>query len=91
MNKVVEIMNSRNLKIIEPAEVPIHPLPRKRLIILVTFVILGGIIGLVLAFIVESVHKKLRKPMEIEKILGVPMIGMIPLFKDEDEKMDGEK
>jgi len=91
MNKVVEIMNSRNLKIIEPAEVPIHPLPGKRLIILVTFVILGGMIGLALAFIVESVHKKLRKPMDIEKILGVPMIGMIPLFKDEDEEMDGEK
>ena len=105
MNKVVEVMNIRNVKVVEPAEVPTHPLPKKRLIILVAFVILGGMVGLALAFIVESVHKKLRKPTDIEKILGAPMIGMIPVLKDEkekkkekkkakekdeDEKMDGE-
>ena len=100
MNKVVEVMNIRNVKVVEPAEVPTHPLPKKRVIILAAFVILGGMIGLALAFIVESVHKKLRKPTDIEKILGAPMIGMIPVLKDkkekdnneaEDEKMDGEK
>lgn len=96
MNKVVEVMNIRNVKVVEPAEIPNHPLPKKRVIILAAFVILGGMVGLGLAFIIESVHKKLRKPTDIEKILGVPMIGMIPLFKDEEDKedeeeMDGEK
>ncbi|MFK4785456.1 YveK family protein [Fusobacterium sp. MFO224] len=92
MNKVVEVMNIRNVKVVEPAEIPTRPLPKKRAIILAAFIILGGMVGMGLAFIVESIHKKLRKPSEIEKILGVPMLGMIPKFKgsDKQENMDGE-
>ena len=43
-----------------------------------------------MAFVMEFLHKKLRKPSEIQAILGVSMIGMIPDLenviaeKDED-------
>ncbi|MDP0506682.1 MAG: Wzz/FepE/Etk N-terminal domain-containing protein [Fusobacterium sp. JB019] len=94
MNKVVEVMNIRNVKVVEPAEIPTHALPKKRAIILAAFVILGVMLGMGLAFIVESIHKKLRKPSEIESILGAPMLGMIPKFEDNSDKneedTDGE-
>ena len=92
MNKVVEVMNIRNVKVVEPAEIPTRPLPKKRVIILAAFIILGGMAGMGVTLVVESIHKTLRKPSEIEGILGVPMLGMIPKFKenDQEENMDGE-
>ena len=30
-----------------------------------------------MAFLIEALHKKLRKSSDIEKILGVEMLGMI--------------
>lgn len=87
MNKIVEVMNIRNVKVVEQAEIPTKPLPKKRVIILAAFTILSLMVGLGLAFIIESLYKKLRKPSDIEKIIEAPMIGMIPIFEDgEDEE-----
>lgn len=88
MNKVVEVMNIRNVKIVEPAEIPTRPLPKKRAIILAAFIILGAMLGMGLALIIESIHKKLRKPSEIESILEAPMLGVIPKFETKDDEGD---
>ena len=81
-NKIVEVMNVRNVKIVEPAEVPMNPLPKKRMLILAASLVLGLMLGGAIAFVIELLHKKLRKPSDIEKILGVQMIGMVPDFTD---------
>lgn len=91
MNKITEVMNIRNVKVIEKAEIPSQPLPKKRTIILAAFIILGGMMGCGVAFIIEMLHKKLRKPSDIEKILGAPMLGMIPDFSVSEDKKSEKK
>lgn len=81
-NKIVEVMNVRNVKIVEEAEIPRKPLPKKRMLILAASLVFGLMLGGAAAFVVEFLHKKLRKPSDIEKILGVQMIGMVPDFTD---------
>ena len=90
MDKVVQVMRVRNVNVVEKAQVPVQPLPKKRDLILLASVVLGLAAGTGMAFVMEFLHKKLRKPSEIQAILGVSMIGMIPDLenviaeKDED-------
>lgn len=90
MDKVVQVMRVRNVNIVEKAQVPVQPLSKKRALILLASVVLGLAAGTGMAFVMEFLHKKLRKPSEIQAILGVSMIGMIPDLenviaeKDED-------
>lgn len=82
MDKVVQVMRVRNVSVVEKAQVPVQPLPKKRLLILFASVVLGLAAGTGMAFVMEFLHKKLRKPSEIQSILGAPMIGMIPDLED---------
>lgn len=78
IQKVSQVMRVRNVTVVERAQEPTQPLPKKRAIILIASVVLGGCLGIAVALLIEALHKKVRKPSEIEKILGVEMLGMIP-------------
>ena len=85
IKKVGQVMRVRNVSIVERAIEPSHSLPKRRGIILLASVILGGMLGVGAAFLVEFLHKKLRKSSDIEKILGVQMLGMIPEIEIADK------
>lgn len=78
IKKVSQVMKVRNINVVEKAIEPLYPLPKKRGKILLISIILGGILGTGMAFLIELLHKKVRKSSDIEKILGVQMLGMIP-------------
>ena len=80
MLKVRQVMNFQNIKIVEAAEIPDTPLPKKRALILAISFVLSIMSGCGVAFIVEFFFCKLRKPKDIEKILGASMLGMVPDF-----------
>ena len=78
IKKVGQVMKVRNVNVVEKAIEPISPLPKKRGIILLASIILGGMLGAGVALLIEFLHKKVRKSSDMEKILGVQMLGMIP-------------
>lgn len=80
INKVREVMNFQNIKVVEPAEIPREALPKKRGLILAISLVLSVMMGAMAAFVVEFFFCKLRKPRDIEKILGSSMLGMVPDF-----------
>ncbi len=92
MLKVREVMNFQNIKVVEKGEVPKEALPKKRRQILIVSFLFGIMVGGIVAFIVEFFFCKLRKPKDIEKILKVSMLGMIPDFNFtmEERKKSGE-
>lgn len=81
--KIKKIMSFENLKIVEKASVPDKALPKKRALILVISMVLGVMIGVFIAFMVEFLHSKLRKPDDIEKIMGCSVLANIPDFNIE--------
>lgn len=87
--RVSEVMRVRNISVIDRADVPQRPLPKKRVLIVIASAMAGLVLGVGVAFIVEFMFAKLRKPKDMEKILGVPMIGMIPEF--ENIETEGEE
>lgn len=80
MLKVREVMNFQNIKVVEPAEIPKEALPKKRALIIAISFVLSIMMGCMAAFVVEFFFCKLRKPKDIEKILGTSMLGMVPDF-----------
>lgn len=90
IKKVGQVMRVRNVSIVERAIQPSHPLPKKRAMILAASVILGGMLGMGAAFLIEFLHKKLRKSSDVEKILGVQMLGMIPEIEIKEEGESNE-
>ncbi|MGL5427418.1 MAG: YveK family protein [Cetobacterium sp.] len=80
MLKVREVMNFENIKVVEAAEVPKEAMPKKRALILAISLVLAIMLGAMAAFVVEFFFCKLRKPKDIEKILGTSMLGMVPDF-----------
>ncbi|MCS5423126.1 MULTISPECIES: YveK family protein [Psychrilyobacter] len=88
ISKIKKVMSFENLKIVEKATVPEKALPKKRALILAVSMVLGVMVGVFAAFMVEFLHSKLRKPEDIEKIMGCSVLANIPDFNI--EKM-GEK
>lgn len=75
--KIAQVVRLRNISILENATAP-YQLPKNRGIIIIASIILGLGLGCGVATLIELLHRKLRKSNDIEKVLGVKMLGMIP-------------
>lgn len=75
---VASNLGSTNIWIIDPA-VPPHMASKPRpLRTLFTAIILGLALGIGIAFLFESFDESIRSPEDVEKKLGLPLLGTIP-------------
>ncbi|NSB16565.1 YveK family protein [Clostridium beijerinckii] len=73
-----DLIPNGNVKIVEPAELPKNPAsPNKKLNIAIAF-LLGLMISVGLAFLLEFLDNTFKSKEQLEQILGVPVIGAIP-------------
>ncbi|MEG0135465.1 MAG: Wzz/FepE/Etk N-terminal domain-containing protein [Cetobacterium sp.] len=79
--KVKEVMTFENIKVVEPAEIPEVPESRKRALIVAIAGILGGMLGTFMVLLIEMFHSKLRRPKDIENILGASILTHVPLYE----------
>jgi uncharacterized protein involved in exopolysaccharide biosynthesis/Mrp family chromosome partitioning ATPase len=80
-----------NLRIIDRAELPKHPVsPRKRLNLAIGF-IFGLTMGLGLAFFLESLDTSIKTPEEVERKTGLTIIGSIPRIRMPKSKKDSKQ
>jgi protein tyrosine kinase modulator len=59
-------------------ETPVSPNPLQNGIIAL---VLGGLLGVVLAFLLEYIDDSWESPEEVEEISGLPIFGVIPRFE----------
>ena len=77
-----------NITIVDKAEVPIKPYKPSLMINGLIAVFLGLFGGVALAFLFEHLDDTIKQPDEVEKLLGLAVLGIIPLVKDAGE--DGQ-
>lgn len=82
--KIAEVVKLRNITILERAG-GAYEIPKNRGIIVIASIVLGLALGCGVAGIIELLYRKLRKSSDIEKILGVKMLGMIPEINIEEK------
>lgn len=76
-----EIMAVEAVNLIDEAEVPQAPSCPPRLMYTAVAFLAGIFIAVAIVVVMDMVNTRIRKPEEIEELLGVPVIGRIPTIK----------
>ncbi len=71
-----------NVSIVDPADIPQRPSSPRLLINLLLSLLAGLGIGAGLAFALEQMDEAIADPGEVERRLGLPLLGSVPLVKD---------
>ena len=82
---ILESSKVQEVSIVKPAVVPSQPynIPSK-LMIIFTGIAVGLIIGLVFAFLIEVLDTSMGTIEDVENLLQVPVLGVIPLLQSDD-------
>jgi len=83
MERIVGIMNIDNVQVIDPAELPAGPIKPKKTMNISIAAVLGAMLGLAFIFLIEFLDKTIKTVEDIEKHLGLPVIGIIPTIDAE--------
>lgn len=82
MKHVKNIMMVENIQVIDEArvpEIPVKPRPKMNMAIAG---VLGLMISVFLVFLLEYLDNTIKTPEDIERYLGLPVIGTIPKLED---------
>jgi capsular exopolysaccharide synthesis family protein len=74
-------LESTEIDIIDRAELPLEPLLKSNTSIVMTYVMIGLVAGLGLAFLLEALDTGLRSIAEIESITELPSLAIVPRAK----------
>jgi len=78
-------LTATNIRVAEPATVPVGPIRPRTMLIWNLSAICGVILGIGVAFLSESLDTRVRSSDEIERALGVPILGVVPVFRGKRE------
>lgn len=79
-------LKSSNINIIDPALVPLKPFSPNNKTNLIMALILGLFVGIGLAFFVDYLDNTVKGPEEVEKLVGLPSLGIIPALSVNNSK-----
>ena len=77
-----ELVPNSNIRIIETVELPENPVsPNKKMNIAIAF-LLGLMVSVGLAFLLELLDNTFKNKEQLERELGIPVLGVIPNMKE---------
>ncbi|MDG4561591.1 MAG: polysaccharide biosynthesis tyrosine autokinase [Candidatus Competibacter sp.] len=74
-------VGTNNISIVDEAKAPSFPYKPNLRLNATLALVLGLLGGIGLAFLFEHLDDTFRKPEDLEKLLGLPVLGMIPMLK----------
>jgi capsular exopolysaccharide synthesis family protein len=74
----LEGIQTSNIKIIDPAEVPKTPVNAGKQKTLILAALLGLALGLGVIFLLDYLDQTIKTPEEVQALLGLPALGIIP-------------
>lgn len=72
-----------NISIVDPAEMPQTPSSPVLMVNMALALVIGLLLGSGAAWMLEQIDQGIADPGELEKVLGIPLLGTIPLIADE--------
>ena len=73
-------LETNNVSVIEDAPVPRAPIRPRKTINLVVSVLVGLFVGVGAALTIEYFDTTVKTPDDVERYLGLPVIGIVPTF-----------
>lgn len=77
---LTEEMKTGNIRIVDPAEVPATPAKPDKKRNMGFGLVLGLVVGIGMAFLLEHLDNTIKLPEDIEAHLGIPYLGPIPVI-----------
>ncbi len=75
---VLSELRSGNVEVAQAATVPTSPSSPKVARNTVLGVVLGLLLGIGIAFLLERFDRRIREPKDLEKVYGLPLLGVVP-------------
>lgn len=69
---------SNDIQVIDKATLPKDPIKPNKVMNIIVAAVLGMMLGLFIVFFLEYLDNKLKTPQDIEKYLGMSMLGVVP-------------
>ena len=73
--------SGNNIRVIDPAITPEKPVRPRKLINLAIGLLGGGLLGLILVFVLELLDQSVKSSEDLEEKLGLPFLGFVPYEK----------
>jgi tyrosine-protein kinase Etk/Wzc len=86
--RMITVAKRSNVRLIDAPMLPERPVSPDRPKIIAIALLLGLFLGVVVAFLKKALHRGIDDPIEIEKMLGVPVYATIPHSKMQKELFD---
>lgn len=81
-NKVVEIMDVKNVQIIDSPELPTTPI-KNNIKMNIVFAFLGGVmLGVSVIILLQFLDSTIKTADDVQRYMGLPIIGTIPVLND---------
>ena len=80
--KAVELIDVENVQIIDVAKIPGGPVEPRPFFNMAIAGILGIMLGIGLVFLVEYLDNTIKTPDDIERYIGLPVLGIIPMHEE---------
>lgn len=71
-------LQGNNVRIVDPAKMPVKPVKPRKLLVLVFGVVGGLALGAFAALLVEFLDQTVRTQEDVERKIGIPFLGVIP-------------
>jgi succinoglycan biosynthesis transport protein ExoP len=88
---LARMMRSNNIHLIEPATEPTSPIRPRVSVNVMLGVVLGLLAGLGLVWVRDTLDSSLKTPDDVERILGVTFLGLLPTIEEELRPRGGKK
>lgn len=82
MEEVQSIMKVENVQIIDLAQIPNRPVRPRIMLNMAIAGVLGVMLSVFIAFLVEFMDNTIKTPEDVENYLGIPVLGTIPIIKE---------
>jgi polysaccharide biosynthesis transport protein len=81
--KIKRDSQDSDLKILEWAQLPSHAVSNVRFSKILMTLLLGFLIGIGCALLLEFLDQSIKEPQEIERMLELPLLGIVPMIETE--------
>jgi succinoglycan biosynthesis transport protein ExoP len=87
-NTVIKDLKTSNIRVIETAETPDHPVKPDKLKVILTGALCGLLGSFMLVFFINGLDQSLKSVNQTEEFLGLPVLCAIPRFNMVDQESD---
>ena len=86
MEFITDVARLENVQLLNPAQVPTSPVNQRTTLNMAVAFVLALMIAVALAFLFEHLDNTIKTAEDVQKHLGVPVLGVIPEIHEEDRR-----